>query len=182
MPCIPYAEHVPTVAPDVFIAPDAWVIGRVTLEAQVSVFFGAVLRGDIEPILIGCGSNIQEHATLHTTGGFPPVTVGHNVTIGHRATLHSCEIQDGCIIGMGATVLDGAIIGRDCMIGAHTLIPMRAQIPPGSMVYGSPGRVVRPLKEKELEWLRESANHYIEKGRWYRDYFITHAAVGAPRA
>jgi carbonic anhydrase/acetyltransferase-like protein (isoleucine patch superfamily) len=127
-----------------WIAPSASVIGFVRLERNASVWFGAVLRGDNELILIGEGSNVQDGCVLHTDIGFP-LTVGRNCTIGHQAILHGCTIDDNCLIGMGATILNGARIGKNCLVGAHALISENKEIPDNSMVLGMPGKVVKQL-------------------------------------
>ncbi len=149
----------PTIAPDAWVAPDANVIGRVVLGPQVSVWFGATLRGDNEEIAIGEGSNVQENAVLHTDIGFP-LTVGRNCTIGHKAMLHGCTIGDGTLIGMGATILNGARIGRGCLIGACALVTEGKDIPDFSLVMGAPGRVVRTLDADAQERLLRSAEGY----------------------
>jgi carbonic anhydrase/acetyltransferase-like protein (isoleucine patch superfamily) len=135
---------VPQIAATAWVAPDANVIGRVVLEDEASVWFGATLRGDNEEIRVGAGSNIQEASILHTDMGFPLI-IGANCTIGHRAMLHGCTIGDGSLIGMGATILNGAKIGRGCLIGASALITEGKEIPDGSLVMGAPGKVVRLL-------------------------------------
>lgn len=144
---------------DVWIAPGAQVIGRVRLEAGASVWFGAVVRGDNEPIVVGAGSNLQEHVVLHTDPGFP-LTIGPECTVGHKAMLHGCRIGAGSLIGMGATVLNGAVIGENCLIGAGALIPEGREIPDGALVMGMPGKVVRSLDTAAIEGLRASARHY----------------------
>jgi carbonic anhydrase/acetyltransferase-like protein (isoleucine patch superfamily) len=135
------------------------VIGRVRLGVRASIWFGAVLRGDNEPIVIGDGTNVQEHVVMHTDMGFP-LTVGPDCTIGHRAILHGCSIAAGSLIGMGATVLNGAQIGEGCLIGAGTLVTEGKRIPPRSLVLGSPGRVVRQLDADAVDALRASARNY----------------------
>ncbi len=147
-----------------WVAPDASVIGKIRLGQDVSIWFGAVLRGDNELIDIGAGSNIQEGCALHTDMGFA-LRVGEGCTIGHRAILHGCTIGDNSLIGMGATVLNGAQIGRNCLIGAHALIPEGKIIPDGSLVMGMPGRVTRALSEAEIDGLRRSAANYVLNGR-----------------
>ena len=147
-----------------WIAPDATVIGRVKLAAGVGVWFGAVLRGDGEPITIGQDSNIQEHCMLHTDPGFP-VTVGRGCTIGHRAMLHGCTIGDNSLVGMGAIVLNGARIGRNSLVGAGALVTEGKEFPDNSLIVGSPARAVRTLDEKAIERLRWSAAHYVENAR-----------------
>ena len=144
---------------DVWVAPDANVIGNVVLRSSSSVWFGATLRGDNEVIDVGAGSNIQENCVLHTDMGYP-MTIGENCTIGHKAMLHGCTIGDGTLIGMGATVLNGAKIGRGCLIGAGALITEGKEIPDGSMVVGAPGKVIRSLDEAAQERLLTSAHMY----------------------
>jgi carbonic anhydrase/acetyltransferase-like protein (isoleucine patch superfamily) len=147
-----------------WIAPTATVVGRVRLDAGVGVWFGAVIRGDGEPIVIGEDSNIQELVVVHTDPGFP-VTVGSGCTVGHRAILHGCTVGDNCLIGMGAIVLNGARIGRDSLVAAGALIPEGREIPPGSLVLGMPGKVVRPLTADEIGRNRISASHYVANWR-----------------
>lgn len=147
-----------------WVAPGAHVVGKVLLEDEVSVWFGAVLRGDNEMIWVGQGSNIQENAVLHTDWGFP-LLIGPNCTIGHRAMLHGCSIGEGTLIGMGATVLNGAKIGKNCLVGACTLVTEGKEIPDGVLVMGSPGRVVRELTEAEVERLARSAETYRMNAR-----------------
>ncbi len=153
---------------DYWIAPDANVIGRVTLGEGASVWFGATLRGDNERITIGEGSNLQEQCVLHTDMGYP-LTVGAGCTIGHRVTLHGCTIGDGSLIGMGATVLNGAVIGRDCLIGAGALITEGKEIPDGSLALGAPARVLRKLDDEAIAGLRKSAEGYRANMRRFRD-------------
>ncbi|MFD1911948.1 gamma carbonic anhydrase family protein [Halodurantibacterium flavum] len=152
---------------DFWIAPGAHVIGRVTLGQGASVWFGAVLRGDNEPITVGAGTNIQENAVLHTDWGFP-LTIGRMCTIGHKAMLHGCTIGDNSLIGMGATVLNGARIGRNCLIGAGALITEGKEIPDGSLVMGAPGRVVRQLDDEAIARLAKSAEGYMANMRRFR--------------
>ncbi len=152
---------------DVFIAPGAMVIGRVTLGAGASVWFNAVLRGDGERIEIGAGSNIQDGSILHTDPGMPCI-VGADVTVGHRAILHGCTVGDGSLIGMGAVVLNGATIGRNCLIGANALVTEGKQIPDGSLVIGQPGKVARALTEAEIAGLAASAENYRGNARRFR--------------
>lgn len=156
-------------APDRFwVAPGAHVIGRVTLGDGVSVWFGAVLRGDNEPIVIGAGTNLQEHVICHTDPG-APVSVGARCTIGHRALLHGCTIGEGSLVGMGATILNHARIGRGCLIGAGALVTERKEIPDGALVMGAPARVVRILSEAESAALRLSAERYVANMARFRD-------------
>lgn len=143
-----------------FVAASATVLGDVTLGAQSSVWYGCVLRGDINSIEIGEGTNIQDLAMVHLADDFG-VKVGRYCTIGHSAIIHACEIGDECLIGMGATILDGARIGDHCIVGANSLVTQRFVAPPGSMILGSPAKVVRALTEKELLGLRAWAEKYV---------------------
>jgi carbonic anhydrase/acetyltransferase-like protein (isoleucine patch superfamily) len=148
-----------------WVAPSATVLGNVQLEDEASVWFGAVLRGDNEPIVVGRRSNVQDLSVIHTDPGFP-TRIGADCTIGHRAILHGCAIGDNSLIGMGAIVLNGAVIGRNCLIGAGALISEGKTIPDGSLVVGTPGRVVRELDEKAIAGLTRSAVHYV--ANWKR--------------
>ena len=151
----------PDVSRAAFVAPNATIVGDVTLGAQSSVFYGAVLRGDIARIVVGEGSNIQDNAIIHLADDLDAI-IGAWCTIGHAAIVHACTIGDECLIGMGATVLDGAVIGAHSIVGANSLVPQRFICPPGSMVYGSPAKVVRPLTETEQATLRPWAEKYVE--------------------
>jgi carbonic anhydrase/acetyltransferase-like protein (isoleucine patch superfamily) len=166
MPLYALGDHRPEIDPDNWVAPDATVLGNVVLKAGTSVWFGAVIRGDNDPILIGEASNIQDHSVLHTDVGYP-LTIGRGVTVGHRVMLHGCTIGDNSLIGIGSVILNGARIGRDCLIGANTLITERKVIPDGSLVMGQPGRVVRPLEPGQIEDLTTSAEHYVQNARRY---------------
>ncbi len=152
---------------DFWIAPDAYVIGKVSLGPGVSVWFGSVLRGDNELLEVGDETNIQEHCVFHTDEGLP-FKVGRGCTIGHRALLHGCRIGDNCLIGIGATIMNNAVIGDNCLIGAHTLITEGKTIPAGSVVMGSPGKIIRTVSPAEIESFRASAHHYVEAARRFR--------------
>lgn len=152
---------------DFWIAHDANVIGQVIIEAGVSIWFGATLRGDNEPITIGEGSNVQENTVMHTDMGYP-LNIGRGCTIGHKAMLHGCFIGDNSLVGMGATILNGAKIGKNCLIGANALVTEGKEIPDGSLVMGAPAKIVRQLDEKAIEGLRYSALHYQENMRRFR--------------
>lgn len=161
-------DDAPLVGAGVWVAPGAQVIGRVRLGAAASVWFGAVIRGDNEWIDIGAGTNIQEGCTLHSDLG-SPLTVGRDCTIGHNVILHGCTIGDETLVGMGATVLNGARVGRNCLIGAGALVTEGKDIPDGSLVMGSPGRVVRSLDAETIEKLRDSARRYCDNARRFRE-------------
>lgn len=150
----------PTIHPSAFIAPNAIVLGDVTIGKDASVWYNTVLRGDINRIEIGEGSNIQDGSVLHLTAELG-CFIGSYVTVGHMAMLHACTIGDECLIGMGSIVLDGAEIGERSIIGAGALVTQGKKIPPGSMVLGSPAKVVRNLTEEELSGLREWAARYV---------------------
>jgi len=158
---------VPEIAEDSWVAPDANVIGRVVLEPGASVWFGCTLRGDNEEIRIGAGSNVQENCVMHTDPGCPLV-IGANCTIGHKAMLHGCTIGAGSLIGMGATILNGAVIGEGCLIGAGALVTEGKEIPDGSLVMGTPGKVVRMLDDNARAALLESARRYRENAARFR--------------
>ena len=160
---------------DFWVAPGAHVMGRVALGSGVSVWVGAVIRGDNEPITVGAGSNIQENSVLHTDWGYP-LTIGENCTVGHRAMLHGCSIGDGSLIGMGATILNGARIGRGCQIGACALVTEGKEIPDGSLVMGTPARVVRLLDPDAQAGLLASAAHYRENMRRFRAGLVATSA------
>lgn len=148
-----------------WVAPTAVVIGQVTLEEDVSVWFGAVVRGDNEPIHIGARSNIQEQCVLHVDPGYP-MTLGEDCTIGHMAMLHGCHVGKGCLIGIGAIVLNGARIGEGSIIGAGALVPEGKEIPPNSVVFGSPGKVMREVNPAERERIARGVADY--SARWKR--------------
>jgi len=158
----------PSFGDSVWIAPDTNVIGNVTLGANVGVWFGAVLRGDNEPIDIGEDTNLQEHTIVHTDPGFP-VMVGKGCTIGHRALLHGCTIGSNTLIGMGAIILNGARIGNNCLVGAGALVTEGKSFPDGSLIIGSPAKAVRELDEKTIAGLRSSAANYVANAKRFRD-------------
>ena len=158
----------PTFGPGAWAAPSAELIGDVRLGAGASVWFGAVIRADNTPIVIGERSNIQDGAIGHSDPGFP-LTVGAGVTVGHQAILHGCTIGDGALIGMGAKVLNGAVIDERCLVGAGALVTEGKSFAPGLLIVGSPARVVRALSETELAALALSAAHYAEKAAHYAD-------------
>ena len=161
------ADKSPQIDDDAWLAPGCHIIGAVTLGPASSVWFGTTMRGDNEMITVGAGSNVQENCVLHTDMG-SPLTIGTGCTIGHKAMLHGCIIGDNSLIGMGATVLNGAVIGKNCLIGAGALITEGKVIPDGSLVMGSPGKVVRQLDDDAIERLKLSAQHYSENAARFR--------------
>ncbi|MET0340382.1 MAG: gamma carbonic anhydrase family protein [Polyangiales bacterium] len=152
---------------DSWVAPNATLIGSVVLHERASVWFNVVMRGDNDPIVIGPDSNVQDGSILHTDEGVP-LTLGRGVTVGHKAMLHGCAIGDFSLIGINAVVLNRARIGPYCIIGANSLIPEGREIPEGSLVMGSPGRVVRQLTAEQRAGLEKSAAHYVANARRYR--------------
>ena len=152
---------------DFWIAPNAAVIGSVTLKANASVWFGTTLRGDNDPIIIGENSNIQDGSVCHTDDGMP-ITVGDDVTVGHMVILHSCTVGNSSLIGMGSTVLNKAKIGNNCLVGANTLITEGKEFPDNSMIMGSPGKVIRELTEMEIKLINLSALHYVENMKRFK--------------
>lgn len=157
-------EKTPALHPTVRLAENAAVVGDVTLGEDVTVWYGTVLRGDVGPIRIGRGSNIQDNVTVHCSAGIPTV-VGENVVVGHGAVLHSCTVGGGCLIGMGAVLLDGCSVGEGSVIGAGAVVPPGKAIPPGSAVMGVPGKVVREVSGEEAQATLENAAHYVRLGR-----------------
>lgn len=157
----------PRVAESAWVADSAQVMGDVVLAEDSSVWFGATLRGDTETITVGRGSNIQDGSVLHADVGYPLV-VGERVTVGHMVMLHGCTIGDESLIGIGATVLNGATIGKNCLVGAGSLVTEGKVFPDGSVIMGSPARVVKQLTPEQVEGLRRSAQHYVDNARRYR--------------
>ena len=157
----PWKDRVPQIHPTARLAKNATVIGRVTLEKNTNIWYGAVLRGDSGTIIIGENSNVQDNCVVHACDD-QKTLVGKNVTVGHGAILHGCIIEEGCLIGMGCTIMDGAVIGKGSTVGAGALIPAGKIIPPGSLVVGVPGKVVRALTEEEIRINEESAAHYTD--------------------
>lgn len=149
-----------------WVAPTAVVIGRVVLKKNASVWWGAVLRGDNDPIVIGENSNVQDNSVLHTDTG-APLTVGKNVTIGHHAMLHGCTIADDALIGIKATVLNHAVIPRHTLVGAHALVTERKTFEEGQLVTGAPAKAARPLEEQQKQMFRFSAEHYVQNWKRY---------------
>lgn len=160
---------VPRIASNCWIAPNAAVIGNVIMKEHSSVWFGVTIRGDNdEPISIGERTNIQDGAVLHADPGIP-LDIGNDVTVGHQAMLHGCTIGDNTLVGIGATVLNRSVIGRNCLIGAHSLVPEGKTIPEGSLVMGTPAKVVKQLTPEQIKGLTMSAAHYVDNARRFED-------------
>lgn len=164
---VPFKDKYPKVDESAFIAPNAYVIGDVTIGEQSSVFFGAVLRGDILPIVIGARCNIQENSVFHTSHNSLSIELQDEVTIGHKAIVHSAHVGYRSLIGMGATIMDNAIIGEHSIIAAGAIVTEGKKIPPRSLVVGIPGKIIRTLNDKEIAHLKASADHYVEVSREY---------------
>ena len=160
-------SHIPNIDPSAYVADSAEVMGNVSLGAETSIWFGTVIRGDNEPITIGEGTNIQDASVLHADFG-KPLTIGKHVTVGHKVMLHGCTIGNESLIGIGAVVLNGAKIGNNCLVGAGSLVTEGKEFPDGSMIMGSPAKVVRQLTPEQIEGLRQSARHYIANARLFK--------------
>lgn len=157
----------PRLGRDVYVAPNATVVGDVHLGDEVSIWFGAVLRGDVERLTVGSRSNVQDNSVLHSDPG-SPLVVGERVTVGHGCILHGCRIGDGALIGMGSTILNDARIGRHCLVGADALVTEGKEFPDGMLIVGSPARAIRPLTPEELARMAESPGRYVERGKVYQ--------------
>jgi len=171
-----FLRRQPRLGKNVFIAKNATVIGDVTLGTHASVWYGAVLRGDINAIVVGHHSNVQDNAVLHLADELPCV-LGNWVTVGHSAVVHACKVGDEVLVGMGAVILDGAIIGKQSIIGAKALVTQGTKIPPGSLVLGAPGKVVRRLSPEERAGLKWWAQKYVDNGAYCLKHGIS---VGGP--
>jgi carbonic anhydrase/acetyltransferase-like protein (isoleucine patch superfamily) len=166
----PYLDKTPIIHPTVFLAEGSQIIGDVEIGEQSSVWFNAVIRGDVNYIRIGSRTNIQDGCIFHVSRKTYPLIVGDDVTVGHNVTLHACNIGHRCLIGMGATVMDGTEVGEDSIVGAGALVTAKTIIPPRSLVLGSPAKVKRELTDNEVQGIKESATHYIED---VKNYSIT---------
>jgi len=162
-----FVDREPSLPEEYYVADNATVIGDVTLCNQSSVWFGAVLRGDIEPITVGERSNIQDNSVAHTSRNYP-VVLGNDVTVGHKVTLHGCRVGNNCLIGMGAILLDGCEIGDNCIIGAGTVVAQNRKIPAGSLAVGTPAKVIRTLSEEDALTIRKFADRYVLLQARYR--------------
>jgi len=167
MPIYQLGDRVPVIPASCYIAPEATVIGSVILGERVTIMFGAVVRGDEEPIVIGDDSNVQDNAVLHTDPGCP-ITIGKGVSIGHQVMLHGCTIGDGSLIGVAAVVLNSAVIGKDCLVGAGAVVTENKSFPDRSVIFGAPAKVMREVNEENVARLRYSAESYVHRGRDYK--------------
>lgn len=163
-----YRGILPQIADDAFVAPTATVLGDVHIGAESGVWFGVVLRGDVNRIRIGRRTNLQDGTIVHVTSGTHPTLIGDGVTVGHGVNLHGCTIADGCLIGIGAIILDGALIGESSMVAAGSLVVPGTVVPPRSLVVGSPAKVKRELTEAEIRQLRTLADRYVDYRLDYR--------------
>jgi carbonic anhydrase/acetyltransferase-like protein (isoleucine patch superfamily) len=164
-----YLTLVPTLGPRVLVCPGAAVVGDVQLGDDVSIWYGAVLRGDLAPVIVGRGSNIQDNSVLHV-GDHSPCVVGQETVVGHRVMLHGCRVEDGCLIGMQATILDDAVIGEGSLVGAAALVTQGTKVPPGSLVLGAPAKVIRPVTDADRALHRALAAKYVRlKENYLRD-------------
>jgi len=164
----PFKGVSPRLHPSVFAVDDALVIGDVEVGEQSSLWFGTVVRGDVNYIRIGSRTNVQDHTVIHVTNATHPTLVGDDVTLGHRVTLHGCTVQHRCLIGIGAVVMDGAVVSEDSMVGAGSLVPPGMVVPSGTLVMGSPARVKRELTREEIAFFRKSAQNYVAYAEQYR--------------
>lgn len=168
MPVIAYDGQAPRIAASAFLADGAVVTGDVEIGEESSLWFGTVVRGDVNHVRIGARTNVQDLSVVHVTSGTHPTEIGDDVTVGHRAVLHGCTVRDRCLVGIGAIVLDGAVVGPDAMIGAGALVPPGMVVPPGKLVLGAPAKVKRDLTPEELASLRTSAARYVGYAARYR--------------
>ncbi len=165
---LPYGDASPELAPSAWVAPGAYVIGAVELGEESSVWYGAVLRGDTEPITVGARTSVQDGCVLHADPGYPPV-VGEGCVVGHNAILHGCAIGDGCLIGMGATVLTGAEIGEGSIVAAGSLVPEGKEFPPRSLIVGSPARRVKDVSEEQTQDIARGVRTYVGRAASHRE-------------
>lgn len=158
----------PTIDSSVYIAPGAVIIGDVVIGRESSIWFGTIVRADVNYIRIGAQTNIQDQCVLHVTGGTYPLHIGNRITVGHRAIIHGCTVEDGCLIGMGAVLLDGCHVGDEAIVAAGSVVAEGSRIPPRTLAMGAPAEPRREVTEKELERARHSSSHYIELAYIYR--------------
>jgi carbonic anhydrase/acetyltransferase-like protein (isoleucine patch superfamily) len=165
---LPHGDASPELAPSAWVAPGAYVIGAVHLDEESSVWYGAVLRGDTEPIRVGARTNIQDGCVLHADPGYP-ATVGDDCVIGHRAILHGCEVERGCLVGMGATILNGARIGEGSIVAAGALVPEGREYPPRSLIVGIPAKRAKDVSEEQAEDIAGGVREYVERAASHRE-------------
>lgn len=165
---VPYDGKLPKIHPTAFVAPTATLIGDVEIGEDASVWFGAVLRGDVMPIRVGARSNIQDNSVVHSTGGWTPTLIGEDVTVGHGVILHGCQVGDRVLVGMGSILLDASQIGSETVIAAGSLVTTKCVIPSGVTAMGRPAKVARPLQPSDLEMIRVGSHSYVEEARRYR--------------
>ncbi|NYE96449.1 carbonic anhydrase/acetyltransferase-like protein (isoleucine patch superfamily) [Psychromicrobium silvestre] len=166
-PVYEFSGNAPAVAEDAFVAPNASIIGRVTLGSGSSAFYGAVLRGDVADIKVGSNSNLQDNVVLHADPGFP-TSIGDGVSVGHGAVVHGCTVENDCLIGMGATVMNGAVIGAGSLVAGGAVVLEGTQIPPRSLVAGVPAKVRREISDQEFVGIQENAEHYRKLSQEHR--------------
>ena len=169
---LPFEDAMPEIGAETWLAPSSSVIGRVRIGVQASIWFGAVLRGDIEEIVVGDRSNLQDNVVVHADPGSPAI-IGAGVSVGHGAVVHGCRIDDGCLIGMNATVLNGAVIGTQSLVAAGAVVLEGTVIPPRSLVAGVPAKVRRALDDEEVAGLLGNSQRYVARAKLYRDRFAT---------
>lgn len=166
---LPLQGKTPQIAADAFVVDSADIIGDVKIGSQASIWFRAVLRGDVAPIVIGDRSNVQDGSVIHGSYGKSQTVVENDVTIGHGVILHGCHIEDHVLVGMGSVIMDNAIIPRNCIVGAGSLVLENARYEEGSLIIGRPAKIVRKLTEQEISSLQDSANHYLRISSWYQN-------------
>ena len=169
MPLYAFKGRSPRVHPTAFVAPTAVLIGDVTVGEQASVWFGTVLRADMDRIEIGARSNVQDNSTIHTDLGEPTI-IGEDVTIGHNALVHSSVVERNVLIGQASVLVGGCVIGTGTIVGAGAVVPQGMQVPPHSLIVGVPAKVVRQARPEDARWTVEAAAHYVELGAWYREH------------
>ena len=175
---LPHHGKWPEIHETAFIAPSADIVGEVSIGEESSIWFQVVIRGDVMPIRIGRRTNVQDHCMLHVTRKKAALTIGDEVTVGHRVMLHGCTIGSRVLVGMGAILMDHVEVGDDCIIGAGALLTQGMKVPPRSLVFGSPAKVVRELKQEEIDFLKKSAENYVGDSREYRSYVQGPARLG----
>ena len=171
MPLYPWQEHKPQLAKDVWVAPNAQVIGQVSMATGSSIWFGCVARGDVEAISIGANTNVQDLSLLHVSGGKFSLQIGKNCTLGHRVTLHGCVLGDHAFVGIGAIVLDGCELGEFSLLAAGSLLPPHKKIPPYSLAMGTPAKIIRDITSAEEQMIRDSAQRYSQLKESYRKQY-----------